>query len=49
MGALIGLAVQLTMLAIGLMITLVILTVRLTIMLIGALFAMVASATRERR
>lgn len=49
MGALIGLMVQLTMMAIGLMITLVIWTVRLMIMLFGALFAMVASAKREHR
>lgn len=49
MGALIGLAIQLTMLAIGLTITLIIWTVRLTIMLLGALAAMIASATRERR
>jgi hypothetical protein len=49
MGALIGLMVQLTLLAIGLMITLIIWTVRLTIMLFSALFAMIASARRGRR
>lgn len=48
MGALIGIAVQLTMLAIGLMITLMVWTVRLTIVLVGALFGLIASATRRR-
>jgi len=45
MGALIGLAIQLTMLAIGLVITLVVWMVRLSIML----FAAVVGAMSSRR
>lgn len=48
MGALIGLAIQLTMLAIGLIITLAIWTVRMTIMLLTALFALISSTKRRR-
>jgi hypothetical protein len=47
MGALIGLAIQLMMLAISLMITLIIWAVRLMIMLLAALFAMISSARRR--
>lgn len=43
MGALIGIVIQLTFLAIGLMITLVAWTVRLMVMLIAALVAAISS------
>jgi hypothetical protein len=48
MGALIGLAIQLTVLAIGLMITLTVWAVRLTVMLLLARFSLISSATRRR-
>lgn len=48
MGALIGIAVQLTFVAVGLLITLMVWTVRLMIVLLGALFGMISSATRRR-
>jgi hypothetical protein len=46
MGALIGLAIQLTMLAIGLMITLAIWMVRLTIMLVAGVVGAMSSRRR---
>jgi hypothetical protein len=46
MGALIGLAIQLTMVAIGLMITLVVWMVRLTIMLVAAVVGAMSSKRR---
>jgi hypothetical protein len=46
MGALIGIAIQMVVLAISLMITLVVWAVRLTMMLIGTLIAMASSERR---
>ena len=46
MGALIGIVIQLTMLAIGLMITLVVWMVRLTVMLAAALVGAMSSRRR---
>jgi hypothetical protein len=43
MGALIGIIIQLAMLAIGLMITMVVWAVRLTIMVFAALMAAISS------
>jgi hypothetical protein len=43
MGAVIGIAIQLTMLAIGLMITLVVWMVRLTIILVAAVVGAMSS------
>jgi hypothetical protein len=48
MGALIGLAMQLTILAIGLIITLMIWTVRLLVMLLAAFVGAISSSTRRR-
>ena len=48
MGALIGLVIQLTMLAVGLMVTVLIWTVRLTVMVCAAVIAMISSA-RQRQ
>lgn len=45
-GALTGIVVQLTMLAVGLMVTLVVWTVRLTMMLVAAAISAVSSMRR---
>jgi hypothetical protein len=47
MGALIGIAIQLTVLAVQLTITLLVWTVRLTVMLFAALIAAISSTSRK--